>query len=138
MHALYLTTIVKTSNLVLWDMLNPTLGDGVGLAYPTYHNTTLESIHGARMATKVNAHTITIIIINRIDWTPQQLPITKHANIYMIVSIPSHIIKYDPTPEWPKYYHYRKQSLALIICIHNQSNPTRSPIRHREKYIIFT
>jgi hypothetical protein len=67
------------------------------LAFPTDHNTTLEVLHWARMAAKEDAQTITILIINHKDWTPQQLPVTN-PDIHILATIPSHTIQYNPTP----------------------------------------
>ena len=69
---------------------------GIGLAFPTDHNTTLEAIHWARMAAKEDAQTITILIVNHMDWTPQQLPLTTNAKIHMMATIPPHTIHYGP------------------------------------------
>ena len=110
---------------------------GVGLAYPTNHNTTLKAIHWARVEAKEDAHTITILIVNHKDWTPQQLPITKHVDIHTIVIVPPHTINFDPTLEWPEYYWYIEQSLTSIICILNQSNPTKNTQNPQElQYVI--
>jgi hypothetical protein len=40
---------------------------GTGLAYPVDHKTTVEAIHWARLATKEDANTATILIINHND-----------------------------------------------------------------------
>ena len=93
---------------------------GLGLACPTDHNTTLEAIHWARMATKEDAQTITILIVNHKDWAPQKLPLTN-TNIHIMATIPPHTIQYNPTPKWPKYYQYTEPSITSIICIHNQA-----------------
>ena len=97
---------------------------GIGLAFPTDHKTTLEAIHWVRMAAKEDTQTITILIVNYNDWTSQHLPLNVDAGIHTIATIPPHIIHYDPTPEWPKYYQYIEPSLTSIICIHNQKYPT--------------
>jgi hypothetical protein len=99
---------------------------GIGLAYPTNHNTTVEAIHWARMATKEDPNTTTILIINHKDWTSQQILLTKNTDVHIMATIPPHTIQYTPTPEWPKYYQYVEPSLTSIICIHGQINPTPS------------
>ena len=66
------------------------------------------------MAVKEDMHAITILIVNHKDWTPQQLPITKRANIHTIVIT----ISYDPTPKWPKYY--QKTFVPHIHDMHAQ------------------
>jgi hypothetical protein len=71
------------------------------------------------MAAKEDAQTITILIINHKDWTPQQLPLTN-PDTHILATIPPHTIQYNPTPEWPKYYQYTEPSLTSIICVHNQ------------------
>jgi hypothetical protein len=55
------------------------------------------------MAAKEDIHTTTILIIHHNDWTPQQPPITTKEDIHVIATIPPHAIRYNPTPEWPKY-----------------------------------
>lgn len=57
-------------------------------------------------------NTITILIVNHNDWTPQQLPITTNGDIHTITTIPPHTIQYNPTLEWPKYYHFVEPSLV--------------------------
>ena len=94
----------------------------IGLAFPTNHNTTLEAIHLARMATKEDARAITILIVNHKGWTTQQLPLAENTDIHVMATIPPHTIHYDPTPEWPGYYQYIEPSITSIICIHNQTN----------------
>ena len=73
------------------------------------------------MAAKEDARTITILIINHKDWTPQQLPLTN-LDIYIIATIPPHTIQSNPTPKWPKYYQYIELSFTSITCVHNQTN----------------
>jgi hypothetical protein len=85
------------------------------------HNTTLKAIHWARMAAKEDARTITILIANHKDWTPQQLPLTANTDIRVMATIPPHSIQYDPTPKWPKYYQHTEPSNTSIICIHNRA-----------------
>ena len=92
---------------------------GRGLAFPTYHSTTLQAIHWARMAAKEDTQTSTILIINHQDWTPQKLTLTKGVDIHVISTIPPHTIQYKPTPKWPQYYQYMEPSLTSIIYIHN-------------------
>jgi ribonuclease HI len=108
---------------------NSTKWTGHGLAFPTDHNTTLEALHWARMAAKEDAQTLTILIINHKDWTPQQIPLINH-DIHILATIPPHTIIYNPTPKWPKYYQYTEPSLTSIICVHNQDtilNNTQIP-----------
>ena len=57
---------------------------GIGLAHPTEHDTTLEAIHWARMAAKEDKHAITILIVNHIDWTTQQIPIATNTYIHIL------------------------------------------------------
>ena len=99
---------------------------GVGLAYPSDQNMALEAIHRVRVTTTKDTHTLTIKIINHKYWTPQELPITKHANIHTILTILPHTISYNPILEWPKYYQYIEPSFTFRICIHNQSNTTNN------------
>jgi hypothetical protein len=101
--------------------------NGIGLAFPTDHNTTTEAIHWARMAAKEDTKTITILIINHTDWTPQTIPLNKHPDIHTLATIPPHSIQYNPMPEWPKYYQYTEPSLTSIICIHSQTTLTPNP-----------
>ena len=61
---------------------------GCGLTYPTYHKTTVEAIHWARMATKEDPNTATILIINHNDWTPQQISLTENKDIHIMATIP--------------------------------------------------
>ena len=96
----------------------------MGLGYPTDHHMTVEAIHWARMATKEDTSTATILIINHNNWTPQQIALTQNGGIHTLATIPPHTIQYNPTPEWPKYYQYIEPSLTSIICVHNQSHPT--------------
>jgi hypothetical protein len=96
---------------------------GIGLAYPTDHNTTVEAIHWARMTTKEDPNTTTILIINHKDWTSQQIPLTKNTDVHILATIPPHTIQYTPTPEWPKYYQYVESSLTSIIYKHGKINP---------------
>ena len=79
------------------------------------------------MAAKEDTQTITILIINHANWTPQTIPLNKHPDIHTITTIPPHTIHYNPTPEWPKYYQYTEPSLTSIICIHDQVTPTLNP-----------
>jgi DNA-directed RNA polymerase subunit L len=95
---------------------------GIGLAHPPDHNTTIEAIHWARMAAKEDTNTFTILIVNHNDWTSQQIPITTKDDIHILATISPHTIKYNPTPEWPKYYQYEEPSLVSILCIHGQTN----------------
>ena len=95
---------------------------GIGLAHPMDYNTTIEAIYWARMAAKEDVDTVTILIINHNDWTPQQFPISTKEDIHILATIPQHTIQYNPTPEWPKYYHYEEPSLVSIIRIHSQTN----------------
>jgi hypothetical protein len=98
---------------------------GIGLAFPTDYNTTVEAIHWARMAAKEDPTTVTILIANHKDWTTQNLPLTTKPDVHVMTTIPPHTIKYKPTPEWPTYYQYDEPALTSIICIHNQA--TLSP-----------
>ena len=113
-----------------WDILFGSMGHaksshwrGIGLAFSTDHNTTLEAIHWARMATKEDTHTLTILIVNHKDWTTQSQPLNTNVDIHTIATIPPYIIQYAPTPEWPKYYQYVEPTLTSIICIHNPTQP---------------
>ena len=85
---------------------------GIGLAYPTDHETTLEAIHWARMATKEDAHIVTILLVHHNDWTTQNLSINTTTYIHTIMTIPPHP---TPSPTNPrrngKYYNYVKPSL---------------------------
>ena len=76
---------------------------GIGLAHPTDYNTIVEAIHWARMAAKEDTNTVTILITNHNDWTPQQLQFTTKGDIHILTTIPPHTIQYKPTTEWPKY-----------------------------------
>jgi hypothetical protein len=73
---------------------------GRGLAHPTNYNATVEAIHWARMAAKEDTNTITILITNHNDWTPQQLQFNTKGDIHILITIPPHTIQYKPTPEW--------------------------------------
>ena len=113
-----------------WDILFGSMGHakssrwrGIGLAFSTDHNTTLEAIHWARMAAKEDTHTLTILIVNHKDWTTQSLPLNTHTDIDTIATIPPYTIQYAPTPEWPKYYQYVEPTLTSIICIYNATQP---------------
>ena len=68
---------------------------GIGLAHPTYYKTTIEAIHWARMAAKEDVDTITILIINHNDWTPQQFPISTKKDIHILATIPPYTIQYN-------------------------------------------
>ena len=76
------------------------------------------------MAAKEDTNTITILIVNHKDWTSQQIPLTANDDIHTMATIPPHTIQYNPSPEWPKYYHYIEPSLTSIIYIHSQASPT--------------
>ena len=93
---------------------------GIGLVFPTDHNTTLQAIHWARMAAKEDPNTVTILIVNHRDWTTQNLPLTAKPDIHVMATIPPHAIQYKPTPEWPTYYQYVQPTLTSIPCVHNQ------------------
>ena len=72
--------------------------NGIGLAYLTDHNTTVEAIHWARMAAMKYTNTSTILIINHNDWTTQQIALNNNDDIHTLATIPPHIIQYNPTP----------------------------------------
>ena len=89
------------------------------------------------MAAKEDAQTSTLLIINHQDWTPQKLTLGNGADIYVITTIPPHIIQYKPTPEWPQYYQYTEPSLTSIIYIHNQLTLTlQQQFPHHLKIIL--
>ena len=67
--------------------------EGIGLAHPTDYNTTVEAIYWARMAAKEDTNTITILIVNHNEWTPQQLPITTKNDRHTLTTIPPHTIQ---------------------------------------------
>ena len=71
---------------------------GIGLAHPTDHKIIVEAIQRARMATKEDANTITILIVNHNDWTTQQIPFTTKVDIHTLATIPPHTKQYSPTP----------------------------------------
>jgi hypothetical protein len=89
---------------------------------PPDYNTTIEAIHWVRMAAKEDTNTFTILVVNHNDSTSQQIPINTKDDIHILATIPPHTIQYNPTSEWPKYYHYEKPSLVLILCIHGQTS----------------
>ena len=115
--------------------------NGIGLAYPTYHKTTVEALHWARMATKANPNTTTILIINHKDWTSQQIPLTAQSRR-------THHSDHSPTHN--TIYPYTGMAKILPICrtishINNMctwpnqpntrpTNPTRTCIHTKTNY----
>ena len=97
---------------------------GIGLTYPTDHNTTLEAIHWARMTVKEDTHIVTILIVNHNDQPHNNSQSPRTQRYTYIATIPPHITQYDPTPTWPRYYQRTEPSLTSIICIHNQTHQT--------------
>lgn len=54
---------------------------GICIAHHDHQDTTMETIHWARLATTQNAHIVTILIINHKEESPSQLALTKHIDI---------------------------------------------------------
>ena len=52
----------------------------------------------------------------------------QYTDIHTLPTIPLHVIRYNPTPEWPTCYQYTILSLTTTICIHNKVTPLRKHI----------
>ena len=79
--------------------------NGIGLAYPTDHNTTLEAIPWTRMATKKDGHTITILKSNHKTYN------SNHPTPY-----------YTLRPHTGMAKYYKLVEPSLINNIHTQPN----------------
>lgn len=73
---------------------------GVGIVYPPYHKSIIEAIHKARMATKEDPSTTTIITCNH--HAPKILE--THRDIYPILDNPPNTSWIQPTPKRPNTY----------------------------------
>lgn len=92
-------------------------------AHPIGYQATLESIDWARMEAKENPQNIAIMTLNHNDWTPHEISMRKHQDIYIVAIIPPNNHVYPTIPSWPSYYNQHETIFTTIICIHSLDTP---------------
>ena len=90
---------------------------GTGYAHPHNEREAQVAIHWARLATKHNPNSITILTIPDINPTPYLGPFSY---THVIIHIPANTTKYEEPTKPPELSETRIESLAIrILCVHH-------------------
>ena len=91
---------------------------GIDYAHPHNESEAQTTIHWARLATKHDPYTITILIIPYINWNQNLTPyIGPFLDTHVITHIPTYITKYEEPTKPPKLSEPCIESLTLAIRI---------------------